>query len=129
MIDNEIIKWEPQIDDFPKKIHVMGIYDDYEGFRIIVRGDGDTNLFRFKFDNYIAYRNSDEGARLKSLNLFPNDSREWCLFQSNNSEFIDWIVSESSGIYLKESITHYYFATPNDIVEVLSLDEPEIEEL
>jgi hypothetical protein len=129
MSNNEIIRWEPKISNFPKTVHIMGIYDDYEGFRIIVREEGKTNLFRFKFDNYVAYRNADEGARIKSISLFPNDSREWCLFKTQNNEFVDWIVNESSGIYLKESITNYIFATPNDIIEVLSLDEPEIEEL
>lgn len=127
-MNNKIIKWESRITDFPNTIHILGVYDDFEGFRIVVRGDNNS-LYKFKFENYLAYRNADEGARLKSLQLFPTNSREWCLFKSYQSDFIEWIVTESNGIYTIDQITHYIFMTPNDVIEILSLDEPEIEEL
>lgn len=131
MIKNEIeiIKWEPDFINFPNTIHVTSLIDDYEGFRVVVKDEKSSNYFRFMFDNYISYRNTDEGARLKSLNLFPYNSREWCLFKAKKSDFIDWIVEESGGIYLQDSITHYFFVTPNDIIEILSLEEPKLDEL
>ncbi|SHM97213.1 hypothetical protein SAMN05444484_11724 [Flavobacterium chilense] len=125
----EIIKWEPDFTNFPNTIYIASLIDDYEGFRVIVKSENSSEHFKFKFNNYISYRNADEGARLKSLNLFPLNSRQWCLFRAEKSDFISWIVEESSGMYLEEAITHYFFVTPNDIIEVLSLEEPELEEL
>lgn len=80
--------------NFPKCVSVKGLYDDSQGFRIVFSDNDSPNEFNVIFDNYIAYRNSDEGARLKSHALFPNNSREWCLFKTNQSEFIDWLVQK-----------------------------------
>ena len=125
----EIKKWEVNIFDFPQTVNVEGIHDDYEGFRIILRGGNPSRVYKLSFENYLGYRNFDESYRLKSLNMFPNNSREWCLFISKDSDFINWAVIESEGFQTKEKIIHFYIATPNDIVEVLSFEEPEIEEL
>ena len=128
-MNNTIYKWQPQIDNFPKSISIIGLHDDLHGFRIIIKDDESDRHFKFTFNNYIAYRNSDEGARLKSYHLFPSNSREWCLFNTFNSDFIDWIVTESTGIYSHKDITHYFFTTSDDIIEVLALDEPLIEKI
>jgi hypothetical protein len=126
---NSIInKWQPKIENFPKSISIIGLYDDLEGFRIIFKDDKSIRHFKFTFENYVSYRNSDEGVRLKSLNLFPNNSRQWCLFKTSSSDFIDWIITESTGIYSSGDIIHYFFTTSDDIIEVLALEEPLIEE-
>lgn len=126
---NIIQKWQPKCDNFPKSISIVGLYDDSVGFRVICKDVESHRQFQFNFDNYIAYRNSDEGARLKSLNQFPSNCREWCLFKTNDSDFIKWIVDESMGIYSSNDIIHYFFTTSDDIIEVLSLNEPEYQEL
>lgn len=128
MKKNNIVKWNISLVDFPKTIYIEGLYDDYEGFRVIVRGEKSSRLYRISFDNYyIGYRNFDESERIKSIPEFPMNSREWCLFKSQNSDFINWLVEESCGIQSKGDITHYYIMTPNDIVEILCLKEPKVE--
>jgi len=128
-ITSTIQKWQPVVNDFPKSIFIVGLYDDSKSFRIICRDIYSQRKFKFIFDEYIAYRNSDEGARLKSHNLFPSNSREWCLFKTDNSEFINWIIDESTGIYSSNEIIHYFFTTSDDIIEVLSLNEPKCQEV
>jgi hypothetical protein len=128
-MNNTISKWQPKIENFPESISVIGLYDDSEGFRIIFKDDKSMRHFKFTFENYLSYRNSDEGVRLRSLYFFPNNSREWCLFKSLSSDFINWLITESTGIYSSGDITHYFFATSDDIIEVLALDEPLIEEI
>jgi len=128
-ITSTIQKWQPVVNDFPKSIFIVGLYDDSKSFRIICRDIYSQRKFKFIFDEYIAYRNSDEGARLKSHNLFPSNSREWCLFKTDNSEFINWIIDESTGIYSSNEIIHYFFRTSDDIIEVLSLNEPKCQEV
>ncbi len=130
MRQNSIIKWDVSLKGFPKTIHIEGLHDDYEGFRVIVRGGNPSKVYRINFETYyLGYRNFDESERLKSLSIFPFDSREWCLFKTEDSDFIDWVVDESEGIQMKEDITHFFIATPNDMVEVLCLREPIIEKL
>lgn len=125
----QIQKWEPNIKEFPMSIFIWGLYDDADGFRVICGDVESDRRFEFRFDNYIAYRNTDEGARLKSLNQFPYNSREWCLYKTHESDFIQWIKEESNGIYSSNTITHYFFATQDDIVEVLSVEEPDYKKL
>lgn len=127
---SKIKKWENEIKDFPSTIQVEGLYDDYEGFRILLRGGTPSRVYRVNFgDYYLGYRNFDESERLKSLPFFPLNTREWCLFKSTDSDFTNWIIEESNGIQEKDDVTHYYIVTPNDVIDVLCLKEPIIEEL
>lgn len=125
----QIQRWEPNIKEFPTSIFIWGLYDDAEGFWVICKDVQSNRRFQFRFDNYMAYRNSDEGSWLKSLHLFPNNSREWCLFKTNESDFIQWIKEESNSIHSSDTIIHYFFTTQDDIVEVLSVEEPVCQEL
>lgn len=130
MKKNNIEKWETEIKDFPKEIFVEGLHDNYEGFRLVVRGGKPSRVYRISFDCHVGYRNFDESERLKLNSLFPSFTGGWSLFVSEKSDFIDWLVGESFEVHTKkEEITHYYIATPNDIVEVLATCEPKIEKL
>lgn len=129
--DYMIEKWMPlSVKKFPKTIYVEGLHDDYEGFRVVVKSENPSKVFCIKFDSYyLGYRNFNESERLKSLPLFPENSREWCLFKSTKSKFIEWVVNESQGVQSGEKITHYFIVTSDDIIEILCLKEPVIEEL
>jgi len=128
-MNNEIIKWNPKISNFPKTIYIEGLYDDYEGFRILVKGGDPSQMYKIVFDNYLGYRNFDEGERIKSFDSYPANSQEWCLFISKDSKFIDWVIDESEGFVSKDNVIHFHIITPNDVIEVLSYEEPKIEQL
>lgn len=130
MKTNTIEKWIVEIEDFPSDIFVNGLYDDFEGFRILVKGGNNSRIYRISFDSALGYRNFDESERLNMLNDFPTSKDGWSLFKTKDSEFIDWIVKESFEVHVKrEEITHYYIVTPNDIIEILSTTLPSIERM
>ena len=121
----EIVKWEP-LPDIPSKMFLEGLIDDYEGFRLLLKGDRITSgVLKIEFRTRIGYRNMDETYRLKSLNKYPILTSPWSLFKIKNDEFVIWVCDESNGI-LDDSnlLTNYIFCTPNDIVEVISKEEP-----
>jgi hypothetical protein len=86
-------------------------------------------MFRIKFESYLGYQNFDESDRLNSLDYFPVNTREWCLFKSNNSDYIDRVMKETAGKYDAGEIIHFAIVTSNDIIDILALKEPIVEDL
>ncbi|WP_292944814.1 hypothetical protein [Mucilaginibacter sp. 44-25] len=124
----KITKWDP-IDGLPPMLYLEGLYDDYEGFRLLLKGKNTADrLVKIKFESHIGYRNTDESNRLKMLCENPILTSQWTLFTSNNSDFLEWIIAQSSDTLDTSKIyINYIICTPNDIVEVLSAEEPSIE--
>jgi hypothetical protein len=125
----KLIKWSP-VEGIPKVLYVEGLHDDYEGFRILLKGEGSkSRMLRITFDPALAYRNVDDGDRLKSLSEWAGDE-DWSLFTIENSAFIDWFIDENHpkyDRYDRENIVHYSIMTPNDIVDVISEFKPKVE--
>lgn len=121
-----IEKWEP-MKDIPEKVYLQALHDDYEGLRIILKGSGNSRTFRIKFNTNLGYRNTNESERLKMLDENPEFCGGWALFKVKDSDFIKWIITESNEIVHEGNIMHYIILTPDDIVEVVSKDNPEIE--
>jgi hypothetical protein len=123
-------RWVPEACNIPKAINIDGVYDDYEGFRVLIRAaEGAERVYKIKFETYLGYRNIDESNRYRSLELFPCNSNEWCLFKTYNSDFINWIKNESGGKYDDDQIIHFAILTQNDILDILTLKEPTLKEL
>lgn len=55
-------------------------------------------------------------------NFFENNP----LFIVENSNFIEWLEVESFGVNGKEDVTHYCVVTPDDMIDILALNPPEI---
>lgn len=121
-----IEKWKP-VKDIPEKLYVQGVYDDYEGLRIILKGSGNSRMLRIKFNTNLGYRNTNESERLKTLDENPEFCGGWPLFKVKDSDFIRWIIAESYEIVKKEDLTNYTILTADDIVEVISKETPETE--
>lgn len=116
-------KWLP-LDSIPSRLYCEGIHDDYEGFRIIVRGEGDdSSLLRISFDVALAYRNVDEGDLVQTIQLRP-ELGSFSLFVVENSSWVEWFESESCGLHSRKNIVHYAIYTSNDCIDVLSEFEP-----
>ncbi len=122
----KLIKWHP-IEKIPEKLYAEGIIDDYEGFRILLKGTEKTDkMLRIQFNVALAYRNSDEGDRLKSLSEWASYEKH-SLFQVDESNFIDWFLEQNYSKYKKEELVHYLIMTPNDVIDVISLEKPNVE--
>ena len=71
---------------------------------------------------------SDEGRRIKTyqesegLQTYRENFNGNPIYIVENSLFNKWMIEESAGIYTDS--THYAIVTMNDIVDVLSYQEP-----
>jgi len=118
-------KWIP-IDDLPETLYLEAIHDDYEGFRLLLKGDEDHNkTLRITFDPALSYRNTDEGDLLKTIG--KQEFEQWSLYTVRNSSYSEWFADESCGIHDDENIIHYAIYTPNDCIDILSVYPPEVE--
>lgn len=122
-----IHKWQP-IDNIPDRLYLEGLYDDYEGFRLLLRSENSQEgIIRIRFDAHLAYRNTDESERLQTLNNHIQLCGHWPLFIVEESDFTEWLIVESYVIRNATDIVHYMIVTPNDIVDVLSVEAPVVE--
>jgi hypothetical protein len=121
-----IQRWIP-LEEIPEKLFLEGLHDDYEGFRLLLKGSGNSKTLRISFEFVLGYRNFNESERLKTLNSIPELGKNWSLFIIKNSAFINWLIDESYNKYSEEELNHFVIATPDDVVEVISLNEPQVE--
>ena len=124
--NSNLIRWIPQ-ENLPQTLYVEGLHDDYEGLRILLKGENDKGIektFRVFCESYIAYRNVDESNRLKMLNQYPELCSKWTLFMTFDSDFISWIKEESNGVLGEQKLYHFVIASPNDIIELLLTEPP-----
>ena len=124
-------KWIP-INGLPSKIYNDSFIDSKEGIILEFSDEKHKKKIVIKFeDGVLSYRNTDEGSLLKKLNYL--DQRygtdfycEWTLFKVKNSEYINWFLEESFGIYKPNQVEHYVFLTPNDVIEILTTYTPSV---
>jgi len=118
-------KWLP-LENIPDRLYIDGLYDDREGFRLLLSDYETGRMLRITFDPVLSYRNTDEGDLLVTL-----ESREgfirWPLFIIENSKFIQWFNEESLNIHKDKNPMHYSIYTPNDIIDVISAFPPIVE--
>jgi hypothetical protein len=119
-LPNELVPWEP-LNNLPAVLYCEAVHDDYEGFRVLLKGAGPTDdMMRIIFEGVVAYRNINESYRLKSLPL--NESRT--LFRVKNSTWTPWLCEESGGVLLAEKLTHFAIFTPEDFLDVVTQCDP-----
>jgi hypothetical protein len=119
-------QWNP-LESIPDRLYCEAIHDDYEGFRILLKGqETDSPTFRLAFDSPLAYRNIDEGRLLRTLNLIK-DREKASLYEVKNSPWVKWFHDESLGIYEGRDLIHYAIITANDCIDVLTEFAPKAE--
>ena len=124
MGQEQFSKWEP-VEHLSNTMYVQGLHDDYEGFRVLLRGeDAEDPMLRISWDPALSYRSHDESDRTDEVD--PKELEDWSLYIVNNSEYVDWLEKVSTGT-LGTDVVHYAIATPLDFVEVLSETPPVVE--
>ncbi len=128
MDKEKLVKWEP-IEKIEKEMYLEGLHDDWEGFRLLLRGvEKSSGMLRITFDPAWSYRYIDEGDYLKSLGeLSKYIDGAWPLYIVENSKYIEWFNEESLGMHKDDDIVHYAIYTPVDLVDVLSAFPPKVE--
>lgn len=123
---NEHKIWVPNI-GIQKNLDVEALYDDYEGFRILLRGEDRTQpMLRIKFDAHLAYRNADEGDRWRTISEVA-ELKQSSLFIVENSSWAQWFCEECSGVRKQSEMIHYAIYATNDCIDVLAADDPIVE--
>jgi hypothetical protein len=116
-------KWEP-IKSIPASLYCEGIHDDYEGFRILLKGeDQNASILRIKFESALAYRNVEDGKRSKTQDLL-SDAKDFSLYTVINSKWLNWFSEENYGMYDGLNLVHYAILSLNDWIDVLSAEQP-----
>jgi hypothetical protein len=121
-------QWEP-VEGVENEMWVEALHDDYEGLRILLKGHSESSgILSISFPQYYGYRNFDESFRDKLWQQYNFEPRDWSLFKTTSSEFIDWLFEESGGVYGKEDMVHYVIKTGADVIEVVAkLAPPKVE--
>ncbi len=128
MNKNSFNLWTP-ISPIPKEVQVEAIYDDWEGFRILLRCDDGVNskMLRILFENNLSYSNTDESFLLRRWGQMPESIVGNIFYLIKDSSYIEFFTKQSAGLYEKWDIKHYAIYTISDCIDILSMTEPKIE--
>lgn len=127
-------RWEP-ISGLVKKYYVESLSDKVNGFELLLSEANNSNILQVLFpDSVHAYRSSDESFRQTTLQYLDEQYgsefySEWTFFKVEDSEYMQWLVSQSYEILESELLTHFVFLASDSIVDVIAAYEPLIKAL
>ncbi len=115
--------WKPT-KDIPNTLYLEELRDTYDGLTLVFKGeDKDSRYIAIMFESALSYRNHDEGDLLKTFDN-RGSNEIWPFFIIENSNYLKWFNEESHNIYEGRGVIHYFFVTPNDVIDVLSAYPP-----
>lgn len=127
MADQKYRVWSP-LAGIPRRLWLEAIHDDVEGLRLLLRAKDPTGpTLRVLFESVVAYRNINESFRLRSWARMRNFGNLPTLMKVDSSEWIGRIVEDAAGVLEAESLVHYAIYTPEDCVDVVTMEEPTAE--
>lgn len=111
--------------DLPYKIELYldEVRDNKSGLAFLFSDPNSKFHVEVKFDSHLMYRVSDESYRLKRTSELPEFS---FVMKADESSFIDWFHEESLNIYTKDRIYHFLILSSDDVIDVLSYEDPSI---
>lgn len=118
--------WEP-LPNLPEELYVQRVIDNSSDLEIILTTGDDKKgepFLRVKFDFFLGYRSFNESYRIGS---FPALTASFSLRIISGSDFVDWIMEESLGVYFKKEEVVHYMMGLEDMFEVLATEPPEVE--
>lgn len=119
--------WKP-IENLPNPMYVEAIYDDYDGFRILLKGESViSKMLRVTFQDSLSYRNTDESYLLKIWNSTEKAKLGKIFYLVENSSYVDFFNEMTENIYSDWDIKHYAIYTTSDCIDVISANPPIIE--
>lgn len=119
------IKREP-LEEVKDKFDVVSVFDNFDGLVFSLENSDGTKTVEMIFNGFVvSYRSIDEGARYKVIvDLDERYGVEFynksTFFQVHNSLYIEWIISESYGLYHKDGLLHFVILSINYIVDIIT---------
>ena len=119
------IAWKPQ--EFREAdLDVISVIFDAQGLRILLQPEGrSSNSVELEFSFPRAYCGIDEGYRLATFGDREFDGQS-TVYRVENSEFLERFRKESLGTMDDFPLVHWFIASENECVDVLSENEPKI---
>lgn len=105
------------------ELYLSEVKDNKNGLVFLFSDPSSKFHIEVKFDSHLMYRVSDESYRLKRTSELSEFS---FVMQTEESSFIDWFHDQSLNIYLKDRIYHFLILSSDDVIDVLSYEEPSI---
>jgi len=123
MADEELFeRWDP-IGGLAAKMYVDAMYDDREGFRLILKSrEQNAKALRILFDAPLCYRGTQEAYLLRKI-YEAHDIYPWPIFIVRNSRYARWFYAQAADALDKDG-HHYHIAAMDQIVDVLSARPP-----
>ena len=119
--------WKP-LEGIPAPLYLERLMDDAEGFRLLLRdGSEDGRILRIAFGNVLSYRNAPERFLLKVWEENESFEGHSSLLTVEDSSYLAWLHEQSYEIHSDEPIVHYAIYTPDDCVDVLAPEPPQVE--
>lgn len=111
--------------DLPHKVELYldEVRDNKNGLVFIFSDPSSKFHVEVKFDSHLMYRVSDESYRLKRTSELSEFS---FLMKTDESSFIKWFHEESFNVYTKDRIYHFLILSSDDVIDVLSYEDPSI---
>lgn len=133
MTNEQWILWKPPFGMLAPVYYGAEIIDNIYGLEIKIIGvkniSSDIKLI-FKNTVY-SYKSTDEStfqktaSRVIKSNMGPYYGHG-SIFTVTPSLYIQWLMSESEGIFKQDDAIHFLIRTENSYIEIISSDEPEI---
>jgi hypothetical protein len=120
--EEQFERWEP-IDGLAAKMYLDAMYDDREGFRLILTSPPpETRALRILFEAPICYRGTQEDNLLRTI-YSGNSIYPWPIFIVKNSRYARWFYAQAKDTLDRDG-RHYHIAAINQMVDVLSARKP-----
>jgi len=129
MREESLEQFEPVVlsPALPADSNMAALHDDAEGLAIVLTAPEGAS-FRIRFRMRLAYRVTDEGDRLRSMEYLDGRAAT-PTGRIKNSSWLRWFIAETLDIRKGDPLTHWCVVTPNDIVDVLSMEVPVVERI
>lgn len=116
--------WRP-VEDVSVPMFIEGIHDDYEGFRILMRGENPASkMLRICFEAHLSYRITDESFLLKIWHSTAKEILGKIFYTVEQSTYVDFFNEQTDYRYVDWPVKHYAIYTTTDCIDVLSTDPP-----
>ena len=113
--------------EVPPGSNLTALRDDSEGLTVVLTApDVDETTYQVRFPKRLAVRITDEGDRLRSMDYLHGRAAT-PIGTVEDSSWVQWFIAETLDIRKMDPLTHWCIVTPNDIIDVIAMEPPDIE--
>lgn len=109
-----------------KRLECQELKDSSAGLDLLFESADGARLI-MNFQGHLTYRLMDEGDALEAFSqLTKGGCTGKCMYKVENSQFTEWFHQQSFGVRINDALTHYAIFSNNDVIDVISFDEPSL---